>query len=115
MPRATTATTAETAETVAATVPDIGDTIAHHGHGYNVKGWMRRAPEGSGGRPTGPDRVPLVFCLREDAEYVHAQGHTGETIARVADVRVIGRALWIQSTFAAARRLAADLAGQPAG
>jgi hypothetical protein len=39
----------------------------------------------------GPDNCPLMYCTREEAEYV---GVAGDRIARVADVHVHGRATW---------------------
>lgn len=93
------------------TVPDIGDRFERDGDSYVVTGWLRRNPDpGPGTRCLGPDRCPLLFCGREDAEYVHARGVAG-IIARVAEARVTGRADWHESLYAHERRTAEILDG----
>lgn len=105
------------------------------GH-YRVNGWLRRCPprplpateqgrltqqiinelraEGKWREPEGhgPDKVPLEFCRREQAEYVSGYGVAG-VIVRVADVKVDGRVPWSQELLASARRHADMLAGEP--
>lgn len=103
---------------------------------YRVESWMRRRqprPEPAteeaafirqmidemiadgrmeGPRGFGPDRVPLEWCLREDAEYVSGYGVAG-TIQRIADITVTGRVSWDESTIAYHREHAIALAGEP--
>jgi hypothetical protein len=75
------------------TVPDIGDLFNYQHSQHNVvTRWLKRHPHP---RPDdsamGPDNCPLMYCTREEAEYV---GVAGDRIARVADVHVHGRATW---------------------
>jgi hypothetical protein len=105
-------------------------------HSYRVSAWMRRRqprPEPQdeqsrmvreiiaemmadgrieGPRGLGPDRVPLEFCHREEAEYVEGVGVAG-TIVRVSDVAVTGRVSWDEETIQYYRDFADDLAGEP--
>jgi hypothetical protein len=105
-------------------------------HHYRVTGWMRRRlprPEPRDEREAltrqiidemladgrlepqrgaGPDRVPLEWCHREEAEYVEGAG-VGGTIQRVADVTVTGRVSWDEKTIQEYRDHADSLAGEP--
>lgn len=78
------------------TVPNIGDQFEHQGRQHTVASWLKRNPAPTAdSRSVGPDRCPLVFCPRDEAEYV---GFTGG-ILRVADVKVTGRAGWTEESF----------------
>lgn len=94
-------------------VPDIGHPFIHDGEPYAVRGWMCRTAQP--GPPVGPDACALVFCLREDAEYVIPTGLTG-LIVRVTDIETDVHAnllpLWRDSTVSAARTMAEHLNGQ---
>jgi hypothetical protein len=103
---------------------------------YRVDGWLRRQqprplPATEQGRLTrqiidelraegkwpepeghGPDKVPLEFCHRAQAEYVSGSGVAG-VIVRVSDVKVDGRVPWKPELLADARRHANMLAGEP--
>jgi hypothetical protein len=105
-------------------------------HHYRVDAWLRRRPprpaprteqervtrevmrellaEGriEPPRGAGPDKVPLDFCLRHEAEYVSGTGVDG-TIARVSDVTVTGRVSWPPEILDEHRRHAISLAGEP--
>lgn len=90
------------------TVPDIGDRFTHNRGHHTVTSWLKRHPAPTiASRNVGPDNCPLVFCPREEAEYV---GFTGG-ILRVVDVQVTSRADWSDGAFAARRRSAALLYG----
>lgn len=65
-----------------------------------------------GPRCFGPDRVPLEWCRREEAEYVSGAGVDG-TIQRVSDVTVTGRVSWDEETIQYHRNSANKLAGEP--
>ena len=105
-------------------------------HSYRVTGWLKRwdrTPidpglserergrleelrrhldgQGLGPQGYGPDNVPLVFCARDEAEYVCGAG-VGGTIARVTDITVTGRAGWDSEALAAARQHAQLLIGE---
>lgn len=115
-------------------VPDVGDTFTYCDkfggeHGYRVTCWLRRRPPRTPHpdpaveemiqelarryppRGHGPDRVPLVFCRREEAEYVGGAGVAG-IIVRVSDVRVTGRVNWLPEHIADERRMANLQAGE---
>lgn len=103
---------------------------------YRVDGWMRRRPprpepsdeqsaltrqiiddliaEGKMDPPrgAGPDRVPLDFCHREEAEYVSGCGVAG-TIQRVTDVTVTGRVRVDEALIQNGRDRANRMAGEP--
>jgi hypothetical protein len=105
-------------------------------HTYRVTSWMRRRqprPEPQdeqsrlvreildqlmaeekieGPRGHGPDRVPLEWCYREEAEYVCGYGVAG-TIERVQDLRLIGRVSWAERLIDNERAHANALAGEP--
>jgi hypothetical protein len=119
-------------------VPDIGEgfTVTDRGgeSSYRVTGWMARRPprEPYTGpdeqtrltyeiidelidrgqlpppRGFGPDNVPLMFCLRDEAEYVSGRGVAG-VIARVADITVTGPRCVPEEITAAERRHAESL------
>jgi hypothetical protein len=65
-----------------------------------------------GPRGAGPDRVPLEWCHREEAEYVEGAGVAG-TIERVQDLRLIGQVSWPERLIASERALAEERAGKP--
>jgi hypothetical protein len=109
--------------------PDVGALFNYRGRDYVVSGWLRQMappePPASERSPlrdlinevlyetqqqVGPDRVRVVFCVREDAEYVTGRGVAG-CIARVADINVTGSARWSADQLADARRQAARLVG----
>lgn len=72
---------------------------------------LRRKDPSLAPRGTGPDSVPLEFCLRGQAEYVGGSGVAG-TIQRVRDITVDGRVPWSEELLADARRHAIALAGE---
>lgn len=81
------------------TIPDIGDTFAHGDHTYRVDGWLKPNPTPSAvSARHGPDRVPLVFCRRDEAVYVSGYGVCGR-IVRVSDVVATGRVSWSEETI----------------
>jgi hypothetical protein len=94
-------------------VPDIGDTFTEIDEGwpiprgYRVEGWLKRTERG---RKVGPDNCPLVFCSREEAEYVSGYGICG-VIRRVADVVIDGRVSWSEEHLKGHRRRFALLIG----
>lgn len=91
------------------TVPDIGDTFDRDGRRQVVTAWYKRNPAPlPTSRPAGPDQCPLVFCAREEAEYVG----TGGPIVRVADVRVTGRVGWSDDMLTRHRATIATLVGR---
>lgn len=67
--------------------------------------------QGLGPQGYGPDNVPLVFCSRDEAEYVSGAGVAG-TIARVTDITVTGRVDWESKALDAARDHAHLLIGE---
>jgi hypothetical protein len=87
------------------TVPDIGEifrAVKAPRRGYEedgpawetfiVSSWLRRQAEpAADAPPAGPDRVPLEWCRRSEAEYVAGHG-ASMIIARVADIELRGRA-----------------------
>jgi hypothetical protein len=103
---------------------------------YRVSSWMRQRPPRpeprteqeamvreildqmmaedrlEGRRLAGPDRVPLEWCRREDAEYVSAVGVAG-TIQRICDVQVTGRVNWSEQMIQEQRHLAELSVGEP--
>ena len=102
------------------TIPDVGDCFEHHGlchhqsgepcswdRSYRVTGWLKRAPVKYPEcyRAAGPDNVPLVFCVQDEAEYVSGYGTCG-VIVRVSEVTVTGRVPWAEKTLAGERRMA---------
>jgi hypothetical protein len=100
-------------------VPDIGEVFEVQDpwwpwpHRYRVTSWMKRAKRQQGvAQDVGPDNCKLVFCLREQAEYVSGSGVAG-IIRRVEDVVIIGRVSWSEATIDEERRHAIRLAGQP--
>lgn len=112
-------------------VPDIGDLFTYDGRGYRVTGWLKRMarPEPpawdrsphkdrlddilyESQQRLGPDRERLMFCVREEAEYVGGAGVAG-CIARVADVVVTGRVDWSEKELDHVRHEAACLVGRP--
>jgi hypothetical protein len=108
----------------AITVPDIGDTFAHDGatQPLTVTAWLKRytppMPDADSADPLArliaelPDlKPPLVFCLRNEAEYVSASGH-GFLILPVGKVTPSGRVAWPQSHLDYAHRRAASLTGE---
>lgn len=96
-------------------VPDIGDQFDHDTHRHAVIGWLKRDPTpGVASSPIGPDRCPLKFCTREEAEYIYGIGVTRIIILRVADVQVTGRVGWPEQMLASQLAGAAAMAGRPA-
>ncbi len=98
-------------------VPDVGDTFEDgeypFRHRYRVSCWMKRAKRQYGiAQDIGPDRCKLVFCLRDQAEYVSGSGVCG-IIRRVEDIVIIGRVSWSEEWIEEGRRHAVWLAGQP--
>jgi len=94
------------------TIPDIGDTFTHHGSHYRVTNWLKPHPNPrSTSRRVGPDNVPLVFCVQEEAVYVSGYGVCG-CIARIADITIDGRVDWSEETFDQSRRSASFHVGQ---
>jgi hypothetical protein len=107
-----------------------------HVRHYRVTGWLRRRPappppaneqarltrqildelRAAGKieppRGAGPDNVPLMFCRREEAEYVCGAGVAG-VIVRVSDVVVDGHVDFPGKSREEARRDAEWLAGEP--
>lgn len=59
----------------------------------------------------GPDNVPLVFCRREEAEYVGGRGVAGR-IMRIEDVHVDGRVGWSEEHLAEERQMVELAAGE---
>ena len=120
-------------------IPQIGDTFSRaftYRGGYQEKpqrwrvtGYLKRYTpppldpevaeffEGIGmgfeptARPAGPDNVPLVFCRRDEAEYVSATATCG-IIVRVSDIHVDGHVGWPDNLMAFARREAERLVGE---
>jgi hypothetical protein len=88
-------------------VPDIGETFAVQEtwwpwpHRYRVTSWLKKDRRGR-----------MVFCLRDQAEYVSGSGVCG-IIRRVEDVEIIGRVSWSEELIDEERRHAVRLAGQP--
>ena len=105
-------------------------------HSYRVSSWMKRRPpprvpydgpdeqtrvtdqivreliaEGriQGPACAGPDNVPLMWCTRDEAEYVC--GVAG-TIERVAGLKLTGRVSWPEELLAEERRFANMIAGE---
>ena len=126
---------------LAGEIPDAGDTFAYthvfplapgytDTDHYRVTGWLRRrAPRKPDPDPivekmlqelsekfprttAGPDKVPLEFCRRDQAEYVCGAGVAG-VIARVRDVVVDGHVDHPGQSREEARRDAEWLAGEP--
>lgn len=112
-------------------VPDIGDTFTYEGESFRVSGWLKRMarPEPpawdrspfkdvlddllyESQQRVGPDRERLMFCAREEAEYVSGTGIAGR-IVRVSDVKVTGRVDWPEELFEHARHEANCLIGRP--
>jgi hypothetical protein len=105
-------------------------------HSYRVTSWMRQrditppehqteeeafiwqvldellAEEGPRRRGFGPDNVPMEYCHREEAEYVHGYGVAG-IIIRCCDVAVDGRVDWDEKHIQKCRDQANQLAGEP--
>ncbi len=95
-----------------AKIPDIGDTFTHHDARYRVSNWLKPQPNPRpSSRRVGPDNVPLVFCVQDEAVYVSGSG-VGGCIARIADITIDGRVDWSEETFERSRRSAAYLVGQ---
>lgn len=111
--------------------PDIGDLFTHDGRLYRVDAWLKdmampeapawnRSPHRDrlgeilyeAQQRVGPDRKRVVFCIREEAEYVSGSGVAG-CIVRVSDVTVTGRVDWPEDLFEYARQEAAHLVGRP--
>ncbi|WP_316196644.1 hypothetical protein [Bradyrhizobium sp. SZCCHNS3053] len=97
-------------------VPDIGETFEVREypfkHRYRVTSWFKRAKRQHGlAQDVGPDRCKLVSCLRDDAEYVGANGVCG-IIRRVEDVVITGRVAWTEEMIDEERRYAISLVGQ---
>jgi hypothetical protein len=99
-------------------IPDVGETFTitdrWSKQRYRVEGWLKRTP--SPHRPSiatecGPDRVRLMFCLRDEAEYVHGYGVCG-CIVRIDDVVVDGKVSWPESEIEQMRLSAILFAGQ---
>lgn len=89
--------------------PDIGDRFDRNGQDCTVTAWVKRnpAPTPASAR-LGPDDCALVFCSREEAEYVV----TSNDIVRVAEVTVTAWADWPQEVFDNLHRRVADARGQ---
>jgi hypothetical protein len=112
-------------------IPDIGDLFTHDGQSYRVDGWLKdmampeapawdRSPHKDliseilyeAQQKVGPNRTRVVFCVREEAQYVAASGIAGR-IVRVEDVKVTGRVDWPEEMFDHLRHEAAHLIGRP--
>jgi hypothetical protein len=97
------------------TAPDIGDVFTETDDDwpiprtYVVKGWLKRAERGE---RHGPDRCPLMFCTREEAEYIAGNGVCG-VIRRAGEVSVTGRVGWSDERIQHQRDLHAVLVGRP--
>ncbi len=121
---------------IAAFVPDVGAIVEYglDGFGknpatYRVSGWLKSAPppappsdqDGPYGflrqmlyqtqQKVGPDSKRLKFCTREEAEYLNLVGVAG-AIARVGEVKVVGRVSWDEETIDQERQQAIALAGR---
>lgn len=59
----------------------------------------------------GPDKVPLMFCTRWEAEYVEGVEACG-WIFRVSDIRVTGRVPWSAELIESGREHANMIAGE---
>lgn len=59
----------------------------------------------------GPDRVPLIFCTRWEAEYVEGVEACG-WIFRVSDIKATGRVPWSAELIESERKHANMLAGE---
>lgn len=98
-------------------VPDVGETFEDgeppFRHRFRVSCWLKRATRQYGvAQDVGPDNCKLVFCLRDEAEYVSGSGVCG-IIRRIEDVVVIGRVSWSEALIDEARRHAVRLVGKP--
>jgi hypothetical protein len=120
--------------------PDIGDIIQKIGSDpskfetFRVTGWMKAMPdmvdpgpdasfmdsfcfelwqeaEASGDGRHGPDKKRLIWCIREEAEYVCGAGVCG-VLWRIADCEVIGRVKWTEESIASERNHALCLVGE---
>lgn len=115
---------------VAHFVPDVG-TIVEYGMDsfgkkpatYRVSAWLKEATPPppskydflnhllySTQQKVGPDEKRLEFCTREQAEYLSLSGIAG-AIARVGDVKVVGRVNWSEEMLADERAQALALVG----
>ncbi|WP_315782287.1 hypothetical protein [Bradyrhizobium sp. SZCCHNPS1003] len=97
-------------------VPDIGETFEDGDppfrRGFRVSSWLKRAKRQHGmAQDVGPDNCKLVFCLRDEAEYVSASGVCG-IIRRVEDVVITGRVPWSEEWIQESRSLAIRLVGK---
>jgi hypothetical protein len=96
--------------------PDVGDLFEHDGQRFRVTSWLKALPECADLREStqqrcGPDNKRLVWCTREDAEYVAGYGVCG-IIVRVADVIVTGRVGWPEEVIDRERDQALMLVGK---
>lgn len=101
-------------------VPDIGDTFQRPGFAgvFAVVGWLKGVPlEGPPSELAGlfadqpPSEPLLMFCVREDAEFVVGHGVCG-VIAPVGEVEVTGRCGWPETHVEHARARAVSLVGE---
>jgi hypothetical protein len=110
--------------------PDIGDLFELPGdlpgsppRAYRVDCWLKKAPPpapvpawladvvDTASGMHGPDKCRLMFCTREEAEYVSGSGICG-TIQRVSDITVTGRVRWSEESIEDQRSFANTLAGE---
>lgn len=112
-------------------VPDVG-TIVEYGidylnnqpRTYRVTSWLKKyvPPKRSdyewlddildqSAREFGPDKTQLVYCNRKEAEYVGLSGIAG-TIARINDVKIVGRVNWPEEQINDERKRAIKRIGQ---
>jgi hypothetical protein len=119
--------------------PDVGDIIRSTNSEslsgtYRVSGWMKALPdlvapaadapflerfsyeiwledEQSGNGRHGPDKKRLVWCTREEAQYVTGSGVCG-VIWRVGDCEITGKVTWSDAEIEEAREDALLLVGE---
>lgn len=101
----------------ASEVPDVGETFTRDELACVVTAWLKRVPTEPLPEdlralfPDPPSRPPLlVFCVRDEAEYVSAYCGHG-LVVPVAEAVVTGRASWKEVHFRHARQRAAQLIG----
>lgn len=96
-------------------VPDIGEVFEDGGHRFRVTGWLKRNARNSfWAQEIGPDRCKLIFCSRDDAEYISGYGVSG-IIRRIGDVEIFDRINWPEAWIAELRQAQALLVGRSAG
>lgn len=98
---------------------------------YRVNSWLKEAPPPapvddddisgflghvlySSGQKIGPDKKRLMWCARNEAEYLSCSGVSG-AIVRVTDAEVIGRVSWPEDQINELRSSAIRKIGQLAG